>query len=85
MAFHPYAQPLCFGNVHDVRRMDAMFCEGLACRVAIGVVESLTQSVSKKNSIAAEYKLFMSEARTVNAIEIGSEEPPLDDYIACRN
>lgn len=71
-------------NIHDVRRMDAMFCEGLACRVAIGVVETLTQSGSKKNSIAAEYKLFMSEARTVNAIEIGSEEPPEDDYIACR-
>lgn len=72
------------GNVQDVRRMDAMFCEGLACRIAMGVVQSLTQSTAKMADIRAEYKVFMTEARLVNGIEIGSEEPPEDDYITCR-
>lgn len=71
-------------NVQDVRRMDAMFCEGLACRIAMGVCESLTQSVSKLGAIATQYKQFMTDARTVNGIETGSEEPPEDDYITCR-
>ena len=71
-------------DVHDVRRMDAMFCEGLACRIAMGVCETLTQSVSKLGAISTLYKQFMTEARIVNGIETGSEEPPEDDYIACR-
>lgn len=71
-------------NIHDVRRMDPMFCEGLACRVAMGVCEVLTQSTAKLSTIASEYGKFMTEARMVNAIETGSEEPPEDDWITCR-
>lgn len=80
-------RPILFRFVADVsivRKMDDMFCEGLACRLAEAVCEPITQSTSKIQTIASEYKLFMGEARTRNAIEIGSEEPPLDDYIACR-
>lgn len=71
-------------DVTKVSDMDDMFCEGLACRVATGICPSLTQSDGKLQTIATEYKLFMGEARAVNAVETGAEEPPLDDYIACR-
>lgn len=71
-------------NFSDVTRMHPMFCEGLGARCGLEVVEELTQSAEKLNTIGAKYKLFMGEARQVNAIEIGAEESPEDDYITCR-
>lgn len=71
-------------DVTDVSTMHAMFCEGLAARIALEVCETLTQSSTKLQTIAQEYKTFMGEARLQNAILIGSEEPPMDDYIVCR-
>lgn len=71
-------------DVTVVSEMDDMFCEGLACRIATEVCETLTQSTTKLGGIASAYKLFMTEARMVNAVETGSDEPPLDDYINCR-
>lgn len=71
-------------DVVDVRQMDDMFCEGLGARMALEISEPLTQSTAKKQIIASEYEKFMTEARLVNSIETGSEEPPVDDYIACR-
>lgn len=71
-------------DVIDVQHMDDMFCEGLAARIALEVCETLTQSIEKLGGIKKMYDEFMTDARTVNAIEVGSEEPPLDDFIACR-
>ncbi len=71
-------------NVTDVRLMDPMFCEGLAARVALAVCEALTQSTSKLGMIAKEYDVFIGEARTVNAIEQGPDQPPDDDFVSCR-
>ena len=81
-------QPIIFRFVADVtkvRNMDDMFCEGLACRIAAEVCEPLTQSSAKLTTIAGVYAKFMGDARTTNAIEIGSEEPPEDDLITCRS
>lgn len=71
-------------NITDVSLMDPMFCEGLAARVALEVCEPLTQSSAKLGTIAKIYDAFMSEARTVNAIEQGTEQPPDDDFITVR-
>lgn len=71
-------------DISDVTLMDDMFCEGLAARIGIEVCEPITQSSDKLKTIAALYAKVMGEARTVNAIETGSDEPPLDDFIACR-
>lgn len=71
-------------DLQDPMTFDAMFCEGLASRIAFEICEPLTQSTAKLQSIAGEYKQFMSEARTVNGIEEGPTEPPEDDYIECR-
>lgn len=71
-------------DVMTVRQMDDMFCEGLACRIATAVCEPLTQSDGKLQTIASAYKTFMGEARMVNALEEGPEDPPDDEFIACR-
>jgi hypothetical protein len=71
-------------DVTQVSKMDDMFCEGLGARVAMEVCETLTQSGSKLGAIGAVYKKFMDDARTVNGIEQGATEPPVDDWIACR-
>lgn len=71
-------------DIQTVTSMDDMFCEGLACRIGEEICEPLTQSTAKLQSVASQYVKFMGEARTVNAIETGSVEPPMDDYLACR-
>jgi hypothetical protein len=71
-------------DVTYVPSMTAMFCEGLACRLAIEACERLTQSSEKLQAIGSAYKAFMGEARMSNGIETGWVDPPIDDYIACR-
>jgi hypothetical protein len=77
--------PLRFvADVTDVSRMDPMFCEGLAARVALEVCEPLTQSTAKLGAIAKIYDEWISTARVVNAIEQGPDQPPDDDFVTCR-
>jgi hypothetical protein len=71
-------------DVTDVALFDDMFCELVAARVGMEVVERLTQSTAKLQSIAAMYKQFGGEARIINGIETGPTEPPEDDFITCR-
>ena len=68
----------------DVTKMDDMFCEGLAARIGLEICEPITQSSDKLKTIASIYEKHMGDARLVNGVETGSEEPPTDDYIACR-
>ena len=81
------AGPIVFrfaADVADVSAMDDMFCEGLGARIGLEVCEELTQSAGKLQAIGLLYNKFMSEARNVNGIEVGSVEPPEDTYITCR-
>ena len=81
----PY--PIVFRFVADVTQVstfDEMFCEGLAARIGMEICEPLTQSNAKVATCAGFYKQFMNEARTVNGIEQGPTEPPMDDYLTCR-
>jgi hypothetical protein len=71
-------------DVTDVTEFDPLFAEGLACRIALEVCETITQANEKKRDVASMYKTFMGEARIVNAVEIGPVEPPIDDYISTR-
>jgi hypothetical protein len=68
----------------DVGKMDDMFCEGLAARIGFEICQSITQSTEKLKTIAAVYDDHITSAGLVNAIETGSEESPLDDFLACR-
>lgn len=81
------SRPIVFrfvADIADVKKYDPMFCEGLGARIGFEVCEALTQSTEKQQACGAAYKTFMGEARSVNGIETGATEPPLDDYVACR-
>lgn len=71
-------------DVSDPALFDPMFVEGFGSRIALEICEPLTQSTTKLQAIASEYKQFMGDARMTNGIETGPTEPPTDDYIACR-
>jgi hypothetical protein len=71
-------------DVTDVTAMDDMFCEGLACRIALAVAPQLTQSTIKTQLVEKLYDSFMSQARTVNGIETGATEAQEDDLVTCR-
>jgi hypothetical protein len=71
-------------DVQDVTRMRTLFCEGLAASIAKEICEPMTQSTAKLGAITDAYKKVMNRAKTANAIEAGSEEPPMDDWLACR-
>lgn len=80
-------QPLMIRYVADftnVAQMDDMFCEGLAARAADACVDRLTDKPRLKQTIMADYQMFMSDARQKNAIEVGYVEPEQDPLIACR-
>ena len=73
-------------DVQDVTAMDDMFCEGLAARIALETGPTLRPSTfnDARDGITRRYKEIMGEAREINAIELGAEEPPVDDWISCR-
>jgi hypothetical protein len=71
-------------DLTDVRLMHAMFCEGFATRIAISTCTTITQSDSKLQGLASQYQKFMGDARTINAIESGYDDPPDDDYLSVR-
>jgi hypothetical protein len=71
-------------DIVDPAQFDALFIEGFGCRIALEVCEPLTQSTTKLQAIAQEYKQFMTEARLVNGIETGPTEPPEDAYITAQ-
>lgn len=80
-------QPIVYRFIADmanVQRFSPMFCTGLAARMAEHTCLTITQSTDKKKLALAVYDKIMGEARIKNAIESGSEEPPLDDWIAVR-
>lgn len=72
-------------DISAVSQMDDMFCELLAARIGLEICETITQSRDKIVTISTVYKTFGSEARTVNAIEVGTTYPELDDYLSCRS
>ncbi len=71
-------------DVVDVTQWPALFCEGLACAIALAVDKILENSNADVQEIQGEYRVFMGQARVSNLIEIGWVEPFLDDLIACR-
>lgn len=74
-------------DVQDVTTFDAMFCEGLAAKIALAVASVLVSDEDRRAVVAdaaRTYALAMVEARIANGIEQGPIEPPLDNYIACR-
>ncbi len=81
------ATPIILRFVADITKvtdMDDLFCECLACRVALETCETITNSNTKKQTIDKDYKLFRGEAIIIDGIEVGPVEPPEDDYLMVR-
>lgn len=71
-------------DIEDPAAWDPMFVSGFSCALALEVCEPLTQSTAKMGQVGNQYIKFMTEARTVNGIEQGPVEQPLDSYLSCR-
>ncbi len=71
-------------DVTSVRKMDAMFCEGLAARIGFEICEKVTQSSAKKQVIAKTYNEWIGRAKLVDAIEQDYTDQPDDDFISVR-
>ena len=61
-----------------------MFVDALACKIAWHICERMTQSNSKKEALQAEYAQAISDARKVNALEIGVQTQPVDEWLLSR-
>lgn len=68
----------------DTAIVDPLFAEALAARIAIEIVEELTQSTSKKDSLEAAYQFHVRKARQINAIQHGPIQPELDEWVEVR-
>ena len=72
-------------DITDVTQMDDLFCEALAGEVAAAVQPSLQPA---RDDLFTRAKMVrdsaIDEAQTINGIEIGYTEPPVDRYISCR-
>jgi hypothetical protein len=64
---------------------DSMFCEALACKLALEACETLTQSETKYNRVAEQYKMAMLDATRQDAIENPPDELPQGSWLDARN
>lgn len=67
-----YAPPLALfyvRRVTDVTKYHALFVEALACRLAMEAADTLTASLQRWEKCSAEYKVAVTEAKRVNAIQ----------------
>lgn len=72
-------------RVTDPNAYDALFVEAFACRLALEVCESLTQSQTKMQTVSAMLSSAIGEAVRANAIERPSQPVGDDSWIESRN
>lgn len=71
-------------RVEDVSLFDELFISLLVTRIAVDVVEKITQSNTKAEMARAAYKAARAEARKINSFENVARVPPTDDWIIAR-
>lgn len=74
-------------DIADVPEMDAMFCEGLANRLSLELAFTLVDgpvALAVRTAAERSYRRVMSEARSVNAIEIGPISPVENRFVTVR-
>jgi hypothetical protein len=71
-------------RVNETARWPALFCEALACRLAAEMVESMTQSLGKRQQAWDEYKAAVLAARRANAIEQPPQPTPANAWWLAR-
>lgn len=70
--------------VADTTQWDSLFVEAFACKLAVEVCETLTQSSDKRQLAWNEYRQAVAEATRANAIELPSEAIEDDTWIMAR-
>jgi len=71
-------------DIEDPTIFDAMFCETLAYRIAMAIVQDMTQSSTLQSELGAAYKGSLIEARKVDALESLPETAPDSSWITAR-
>jgi hypothetical protein len=71
-------------DVTDTTAFDPSFCEALAARIAVAIVERLTQSNQKKQQLKEDYARAIAEAGAVNAYEKLPAEAPDSAWLQAR-
>jgi len=71
-------------RVTDESVFDESFVALLAARIALDVVEQVTQSNTKKAAAERHYKIVQQEARRVNAFERPPQVTPTDSWVLAR-
>jgi hypothetical protein len=70
--------------VTDPNLFDPMFAEAFSTRLALELVEKITESSTKKESLREDYKTAIRAAKRANAIERPDLEPEEDDWVTVR-
>lgn len=71
-------------NFTDVARMHTLFCEGVAARLALAIVDTITQDKGQMQLVAKVFKEWEDKAKVVDAIEDEFTDSPDDDYLTVR-
>lgn len=71
-------------RVTDTAQFDALFVDSLACRLAMEACETLTQSDSKFQRVAAMREESLKQAQRVDAIENPPDELPDGTWLESR-
>lgn len=71
-------------QVTDPTQFGAAFTDAFGCRLARDLAVSLTNSVSKKNSMNEDYKVSIRDAIRANAIELPPSKLPDDEWLLSR-
>jgi hypothetical protein len=71
-------------RIEDPNNWDVNFREAMASRIAMEICEDLTQSDTKKNSAANDYKRAITQAIRTNSIERPPSTPPDNTWIISR-
>ena len=75
---------LYISDITNVDAMDPLFREALATKMALEMVETLTQSNTKKQLLQQDYQQIIVGAKKANAIENVPVEPTEDTWISVR-
>lgn len=71
-------------RITDTAQYDALFVEAFAAKLALECHAKITQSTLKERQALEDYKMAITDAKAVNAIEKVSAEPPEDAWITAR-
>lgn len=74
----------CVMKIEDTNLYDPLFDEALASKLAYELAEQLTQSNTKKEAAAGDYKVAIAEAKKVNGIEKVPQDSVEDTWITAR-